>query len=326
MGHYDSRMFYNAQNGAPWHQTGKPIDGLATKEQVRELVPELFVPVRKEPVFDQDGCEIPELFANFRQASDHNGRTFLGSCGDEYSVLQDEVLFDACERIAQDPHGPLFETAGMLWGGRKTWVLMRFPDDMVLKGRNGREDVVRKYLLGTNAHDSSQRIRFGATSIRPVCDNTLSMAVHSLERNSSATICHSGDVERKIANLPNLLQIAAKDFEQTQELYQALIACEPSQEQIDEVLRRLIPDTESKRAELQRERVLQLAETGRGNAQFAGTAWSLFNGYTELKDWFDNAGSKRADALDMRANATLFGSAKTAKEQALKVIRDVCLN
>jgi phage/plasmid-like protein (TIGR03299 family) len=314
-------MAYNALNKAPWHGLGVALPGLMTAKEVAEACPRFADPVLKVPA-ELDGSPVPGHFFTIRA----DDRTVLGHVGAEYQVAQNLDLLKVAEAYCQDAHGPLFETAGILWNGRKSWVLAKFPQDMILKGRNGSEDVIGQYLLFSNAHDGSQRLRVQATPIRVVCQNTLNMATHSNKRNTSAWVCHSGDIVAKLENVKDVLGIAAREFAETKELYQALIRVEPSKEQVETVLKALIPDTVSKRAELQRERVLQLAEAGTGNAPYAGTAWGLYNGFTELSDHVNNSGSKREDAQDMRVNSAWFGSGAAWKGQALKTIAEVCLN
>lgn len=314
-------MAYNAQNGTPWHGLGVALPGLMTAAEVAQAVPRFIDPVLKVPA-ELDGNPVPGHYFTIR----NDDRTVLGHVGEEYKVAQNAELLSVAEAYCMDPNGPRFETVGILWGGRKSWVLARFPEDMVLKGRNGSEDSVAQYLLISNAHDGSQRLRVQATPIRVVCQNTLNMAHAGKQRNTSAYVHHSGDIRAKLENVKDVLGIAAKEFAETKELYSALIATEPTKEQVDDVLRRLIPDTSSKRAELQRSRVLELAEAGRGNAPYAGTAWALYNGFTELVDHYNNQGSKREDAQDMRVNSNWFGSGATAKGNALQTIAEVVLN
>lgn len=314
-------MAYNALNKAPWHGLGVALPGLMTAEEVAQACPRFADPVLKVPA-ELDGQPVPNHFFTVRA----DDRTVLGHVGAEYQVAQNMDLLKVAEAYCLDPNGPLFETVGILWGGRKSWVLAKFPEDMILKGRNGAEDVIGQYLLFSNAHDGSQRLKVQATPIRVVCQNTLNMAHAGKQRNTSAWVCHSGDIAAKLENVKDVLGIAAREFAETQELFQALVSAEPTAEQVETVLKALIPDTASKRAELQRERVQQLAVAGTGNAQYAGTAWGLYNGFTELSDHVNNASSKREDAQDMRVNAAWFGSGSAFKAQALKTIAEVCLN
>lgn len=312
---------YNSQNGTPWHTLGVPVDGRMTAEDVKISCPRFADEVLKVPA-ELDGSPVPGHFFTIRA----DNRAVLGHVGAEYQVAQNMDLLRIAEAYCLDPNGPLFETVGILWGGRKSWILAKFPEDMILKGRNGAEDVVGQYLLFSNAHDGSQRLRVQATPIRVVCQNTLNMAHAGKKANTSAWICHSGDISAKLENVKDVLGIAAREFAETKELYQALVSNEPTAEQVETVLKALIPDTASKRAELQRERVMSLAEAGTGNAPYAGTAWGLYNGITELSDHVNNAGSKREDAQDMRVNSAWFGSGATFKANALKTIAEVCLN
>jgi phage/plasmid-like protein (TIGR03299 family) len=314
-------MVYNSQGGKPWHGLGTELPGPMTAQEVLQACPRFADPVLKVPA-ELDGRPVPGHYFTVRQ----DDRTVLGHVGTEYQVAQNADLLKVAESYVMDPNGPIFETVGVLWGGRKSFILARFPSDMVLKGRDGSEDSVAQYLLFSNAHDGSQRLRVQATPIRVVCQNTLNMAHAGSKRNTSAWVCHSGDMSAKLLNVRDVLQIAAKEFAETQELYQALVTTEPTTEQVDQVLQALIPDTTSNRATLQRERVLQLAEAGTGNAPFRGTAWGLYNGLTELSDHVNNSGSKRPDAQDMRVNSAWFGSGANFKAQALRTVAEVCLN
>lgn len=314
-----SDVLYNSQGGKPWHELGISFDGPMSVPDIRERAPWWFEEVVKEPIY-RNGKPVPGHYFTVK------GGRVLGHVGDEYVPVQDIDLAHAAEQYVQDPNGPIFETLGHLWGGRKSFILARFPEDMVLKGRNGREDIIGKYLLFANAHDGSHRVRIQETPVRVVCQNTLNMAFHGSKRETSAWFCHSGDVRAKLDNVKDVLQIAAKAFEETKELYDALIRVEPTPEQVETVLRTLIPDTKTDRAKLQRERVLTLAEAGTGNAAFAGTGWALYNGVTELSDHVNNAKSSREDAQDMRVNSAWFGSGQAFKARALELIAQTCLN
>lgn len=299
----------------PWHGLGIKVAGLMTAQDVAEACPRFVAPVLKLPA-EFDGKPVPGHYFTVRS----DDRTVLGHVGAEYSVAQNRELLDLTERLCMDPNGPRFETVGLLWEGRRSWILARFPEDMVLRGKNGTEDIIGQYLLVSNSHDGSQSLRIQATPIRVVCQNTLNMAYRGKDANSSAFITHSGDIHAKFANVGELLGIAMREFHATAELYQALIDVKPTKAQVDNVMEKLFPETKSNRSELQRDRVLQLAESGIGNAPFRGTAWALYQGYTELQDHIEGAGSRRPDADSMRLNRAWFGTGAEAKSRALATI------
>lgn len=312
--------------GTPWHGLGVELPGLATAAEVVAASPRFAAPVVKVQA-EYNGEPVKGHFWTVKNfAPEDGGPTVVGHVGAEYQVAQETDLLAWAEMFAQDPNGPLFETAAILWGGRKSFVLAKFPDSMIVKGRNRQEDVIGQYLLFSNAHDGSQHLQVQMTPVRVVCQNTLSMAQSGKNRNTSAYLMHSGDLQAKVKNVREILGIAQREFAATQELFQALVNVEPTKDQIDAVLSQLIPDTTSNRAVLQRGRVLELAAAGRGNEPYAGTGWGVYNGYTELVDHHNNQGSKREDAQDMRVNSILFGSGMKSKQEALSVMAKGFLN
>lgn len=316
----EAEMLYNNQNGLPWHRLGIPMDGLSTAQDVFDAIPRFAEPLEKvQATFEGEPVK------NAYWIVEGNTRKIVskGTVGAEYEILQRTDLVRMMAELVLDPNGPNFETAMLLWDGQKEVLQARIPQEIVIKGRNGQADVLHAYVVGSNG--TSERAKFGTGMRRVVCQNTEAMFFNEADKNTSTWFVHSGDLQAKMNRVQDILGLVAKDAEETAELYQALARCEPTAEQIETVMNRLIPKTVSKRGELQRERVLQLASGGRGNAEWAGTAWGLYNGFTELEDWHANAGSKREDADDMRTNNILFGSGMARKQEALKTIAGVCL-
>lgn len=307
-------MFYNAEEGLPWHRLGQALDGLQTGSQVLEAVPALAARVEKEPLF-HNGTVVPGQFCTVRQDT---GRV-LGVVGSKYTVVQNAEIFDILDAICQDKGGPKFTTAGVLWGGRRVWALAKLPDFIEV----GDGDIIEPYLMVHNSHDGSGRWGVMQTAIRVVCQNTLSWALTG--NGPKAMFRHTGVTDAaKIDTAREALGIVKQELVTTGELYNALAKIEPTDEQVKEVFDVLFPATESKRSELQRERVLRLADDGRGQSG-ERTGWSILNGITELVDWHNNADSKRDDADDMRANAMLFGSGAKFKAKALATLETVLL-
>ena len=306
-------MFY--VGSTPWHGMGNPLDSLATAQEAIAAA-NLGWKVEQEAVITREGIELPGKFITVRSDT----RQPLGVVGAQYKILQNDEAFTFFDRVTQDPHGPKYETAGSLWNGRKIWALAKMPEYFEVT----KDDVVAPYILLSNSHDGSSAVKMQLTPIRVVCQNTLNMAEAS--KGKGIKVRHSGDISLKIDKAQDALGLIRKSFDETFEVYKALANVEPSEDQVKQVMERLFPDTKSARAELQRDRVLELAQVGIGNAPVAGTAWALYNGVTELVDHHANLGSKREDANDMRLNAAVFGSGYDRKADALQVIAEVCLN
>lgn len=306
-------MTYNAQNGVPWHGLGVALDGLATMEEVLNAVPSLAANITKEQIYHpRTGEEVEGKFFTVRDDTDE----ILGVVGSKYKVLQNANAFEFFDKFTADPHGPKYETAGTLWGGRKVFILAKLPDFIeVVPG-----DKVYPYILLSNSHDGSTAVVIKETPIRVVCQNTLSMALNGDGRKKS--LRHTGDIMAKVEDVREALGLIREQFDVTFAKYKDLAAYKPTDAEVATVLETLIPGTESKRAELQRERIMTLWDSGIGAniPGVSGTAWGLYNAFTELEDHHANVGSKREDANDMRTNNIWFGAGADRKQEALNAM------
>jgi phage/plasmid-like protein (TIGR03299 family) len=301
----------------PWHGMGKKLPMLATAKEALDAAG-LNWNVKKEQQ-ERKGVKLPDEFWTVREDTD----TVLGCVGSQYKVFGNVEAFDFMDSVMMDAHGPKYETAGSLWGGSKVWALARIPDELeIVKG-----DLVNPYLLLCNTHDGSGSMTVRITPIRVVCNNTLTAAFRG-KFGPVVNIRHSGDLKTKLAKAQEVLGIAKESMSETLGLYQALAKREPTKDEIETVMGLLFKDTKTERAKLQRERVLELAETGMGNGNTGvrGTGWALYNGYTELVDHVANKGSRRDDASDMRTNSMWFDSGAKSKAEALEIITKVLLN
>ena len=94
----------------------------------------------------------------------------------------------------------IYHTAGYLGSGEVVWLLARVPG--AIKVTDG--DVLEPYLLFTNSHDGSIGIDIRLTTVRVVCQNTLSLALHTGSRSQVFRRAHRGS--------PELLQLEAEAF------------------------------------------------------------------------------------------------------------------
>src|SRR5690606_10872309 len=67
----------------------------------------------------------------------------------------------------------IYHTGGYLKSGEVVWLLARLPGDIQARG----DDVVETYLLFSNSHDGSSAIDIRLTTVRVVCQHTLSLAL-----------------------------------------------------------------------------------------------------------------------------------------------------
>ena len=188
----------------PWHGLGTKLDNPVTSEKAI-IAAGLNWTVRKDPVYrnlNNDFEPIPRLAAITRD--DNN---VLGVVSDRYSPVQNIGAFDFFDAVVGEKLA-MYHTAGALGKGEKIWLLAKIPDDLII----GRSDAVEKYLLLSNSHDGTSKIRMLMTPVRVVCNNTLSIAL-SKGAGEGVAITHVGDIKTKIEEAKRALGIAIKFYD-----------------------------------------------------------------------------------------------------------------
>jgi len=97
----------------------------------------------------------------------------LGVVSDSYKVVQPAEVLEFFREWA-DKGGVTIESAGVLFGGRRYFATAKLADAVSVDG--GRDKVVPYALLSTSA-DGSLATECRWTTVRTVCNNTLSMAL-----------------------------------------------------------------------------------------------------------------------------------------------------
>ncbi|WP_165968916.1 DUF932 domain-containing protein [Actinomadura sp. KC06] len=99
----------------------------------------------------------------------------LGNVGRKYEVFQNRRLFTFLEDLVAR-HGVIWQSAGPLRGGRKVFVSMRVPNDVIVDP-GGLDDTVQLFIVAINSHDGQSPAQAVVTPWRPVCGNTERFAV-----------------------------------------------------------------------------------------------------------------------------------------------------
>tara|TARA_R100000655_G_scaffold56707_1_gene94851 strand:- start:9616 stop:10662 length:1047 start_codon:yes stop_codon:yes gene_type:complete len=186
MAHLIENMFYLGET--PWHGLGTPLNQVPTIEEALELSGMNFE-VRKLPTFYHwdmkfggTALEDDEELRKLYEASNHHGKTGhfvtvrsdtgkpIGNVGKKYEVLQNRDAFAPFE-VIQD-YGYKLETAGVIDEGKKVWILAKTPDTFQVG-----DDMIQCFVLLYTSHDGSSGSCFRDTSMRVVCNNTLTWAL-----------------------------------------------------------------------------------------------------------------------------------------------------
>ena len=97
----------------------------------------------------------------------------LSVVSQRYQVVQPKEVLEFYRDLTQVA-GYELETAGVLKGGKKFWALARTGQSSALKGN----DLVQGYLLLATSCDGTLATTATPTTVRVVCNNTLSIAVN----------------------------------------------------------------------------------------------------------------------------------------------------
>jgi phage/plasmid-like protein (TIGR03299 family) len=171
-------------NDVPWHGLGQKlpagsnIDVWAEKAHLKWTVEEATVQFA-----GYDGFRDSKILSNY------TGRKVLYRSdtgmplevvSDGYRIVQPLEVLEFYRDLV-DLHGFVMETAGSLDDGRRVWALAKAGDDFRIMG----QDVIQPYLMFCTSFDKTLSTTIMPTTVRVVCNNTLSFAFDSGEHSSS---------------------------------------------------------------------------------------------------------------------------------------------
>lgn len=193
----------------PWHGLGTMVEEAPTSADALRLAGLDWTVEPKQISILGDDSPIDNAVANVRSC---DGKV-LGIVTDRYKAVQNVEAFAFTDTlIGGDVR---YETAGSLKGGRKIWLLAKMPTAKVAG------DDVEPYLCFTNNHDGKGSVRVCMTPIRVVCNNTLNIALGSAKRAWS--IIHTGDINKKIAEARETLELANRYMTNLNEYAERLV-------------------------------------------------------------------------------------------------------
>jgi phage/plasmid-like protein (TIGR03299 family) len=160
----------------PWHGNGQRLTEHASIEQWTVAAGMDWqikrAKVRFATAHGQDSSayrEVPGQVVLHRS----DNKDALGIVSDKYKVVQPREVMEFFRDLT-DVAGFTMETAGTLFGGRRFWALAHIGASAVIKNA---ADMVGGYLLLSTSADGSLATTGRMTTIRVVCNNTLSMAL-----------------------------------------------------------------------------------------------------------------------------------------------------
>ena len=258
----------------PWHGLGTIVDEAPTSKEALELAG-LNWEIKGQPVFDQNGIQIPGYVANTRDTDNR----VMGIVSTRYSVVQNTEAFAFTDALIGD--GVTYETAGALRDGKQIWLLAKLPETKVL------DDTVIPYVCFTNTHDGSGSVKCCMTPIRVVCNNTLNLALKCAKRSWSTP--HRGDIQGRLEEAKQTLELAEKYMVTLDEEADRLANETYSYSQMTGVLAKILPiekdmtDRQKATVEKAREDIM-VCTFAPDILKFAATKWGFLNAVADYVD------------------------------------------
>ena len=288
--------FVTARQDA-WHRLGVVTRDCLTADQVMDTARlggwnVRTVALTATDITDDGVTTIPvtDHFATVRTHPVTGRPDVLGVVGSDYTVVQNEQHGELLNLLV-DEAGAHFETAGSLRGGRETFVTMKLPDTVHLRGAEGRDDIAL-YLAAMSSHDGTTAWRVIVTPVRIVCANTQRIALH--QARASYAIRHTRTARAKIAQARQALGLVWRYCDAFETAAQTLINHTLALEEFQQIVDRVwnVPDDPitppSPRAAGIRDRrnttLRGLFTTADTQATIRGTRWAGLQAITEYLD------------------------------------------
>lgn len=236
----------------------------------------------------------------------------LGVVTDRYCVHQPSDILDFFNILVESA-GFKLEVAGAIKGGKRIWALANVNQEACVFGN----DEMKGYLLLSTSFDGSTATIGQYTSIRVVCNNTLSAADNE-SSSSRIAITHGSRFDASMMRAR--LGLVVGGFEGMMDKYRWMARTDVTAKFADQFLQKLFPPTVTNHADgtpfLHSRGYLKVMDLFEGKGQGSnlpgvfGTRWGLLNAVTEFVD------HHRGHNADTRLNNAWFGQGARLKSEA----------
>ena len=309
MSHEVETMAYAGE--VPWHGLGTPVSNDLTPNQMM-VKAGLDWSVNKVPTYAKVGdTEVETGQEALIRSSDNKVLTQVGK---GWYPVQNEEAFEFfseyCLEGSMEMH-----TASSLKGGEMVWGLAKVKGTFeAVKG-----DPVEQFFLFSNPHEYGKAIDIRFTTIRVVCNNTLSMALASV-KNTGVRLSHRQMFDANMVK--EHMGIADEKFAQYKEVAQYLASKNFTADALIQYYNEVFPRTYQGKEEVivkgfddltsNGQKAYEFLETQPGAEFGKGTWWQALNSVTYLTD------HEMGRETDSRLASAWFGANQTRKIKAVE--------
>lgn len=301
---------FSGENIMPWHGLVEPVEGLATAAEALAHA-SLDWQVEKRPMYFGEGDDkllFPDRFATVRVSDDRP----LGIVSAGYHVFQNTEAFEFFDAVTDAGSGEAhYTSAGSLLGGQRVFLTAKIGDSFTVAG----DDAHDLYLLITNSHDGTQAFTAAITTIRAVCQNTVTLGLKSAKTKWS--IRHKSDLKGKVQEARDSLKMSYKYQDAFQDEVEKLLAVDINADQMKAIAESIVPP-----AKFQHDKavtgIMEVFEFEKtvNDTGAKGTGWAAYNAVTYWADW-----ERKYQTEDARFKSLVgAGFAETLRDKAHKKI------
>lgn len=223
----------------------------------------------------------------------------------------------------------VYHTGGYLGYGEVVWLLAKLPKEIKVTA----SDIVQPYALFSNSHDGSIAIDFRLTTVRVVCQNTLSLALRrQQDANTFFKRAHQGSYVDLETELESHFNSTLKGVDDLEERFKAMMDVKFSKTEMEDLIMYLFPNpkkpatkneqtpvfkaymTRIKNLEKGRNIVRELKNKGKGT-DIRGVRDSLWGGLNAVLEYVDHYQNGRGGLA-----TGLFGQKVILKKKAFEKV------
>jgi len=292
----EASFAYNGKRGNPWHLLGTDVEGDMPLHVMLEASHADYT-VALEPVYVLGGMsdtgqpyytEVEGQYATVRTGGAQPEAKALGIVKTRYEVQQNRELAEIAQEIVGLSNGDAaWDTMGVIRDGAVFFAYLRLPSVKV--DPNGINDRINQGLVVSTSHDGSLANTIGYSSVRVVCQNTLSMALSGLTQKIS--VKHTRNAEERIKAAAAGLSMYV-DCRKALAVQAEQMLAIPGEKALKFVLDQVWPIKDdmgdaavTKRTNV-RGSIRNLYANGDNNALLVGdNGWAAYNAVVEYLDW-----------------------------------------
>ena len=322
-------MFVVGEQSDAWHLLGQRCKEAANAEQAMELSGLGWTVAKvqnyaRNPFKTIDGKNVMPVssYSIFRSS---DGAELASNLGEGYTVRQNWQHFEFVDALLEANGGSHYDSAGALGNGSRIWLSVRVPKADFAIG----DDKHETYLVFASSHDATLAHTAKLTSVRVVCQNTLTAALNDGEK--MFRVKHTKQSDDRLEKAKTLMSGVVQNATTLRDKLHTLAQRRMTRKSMEAVLNKLFPAPKEEKANTTRREnvlteILNLYASNDNNAfpEQKGTAYNLLNAVTNYTDHLRTARitSNRSgmDISTARAENAVMGTGDVLKSAALEVI------